>query len=104
MSSILTLEAGVPQESILGPLVYKMYYKYIFPGVVHQENSQNNKGAVRTVKKQIQSNVKLPHRKKIITPSQTETLLGFKLHESMGFSEHIMDCKDSLIKTYNKRV
>ena len=40
----------------------------------------------------------------IITPSRTESLLGFKLHESMGFSEHIMDSKESLIKTLNKRI
>ena len=42
--------------------------------------------------------------KEIITPSRTETLLGFKLHENMGFSEYIMDSKDSLIKTLNKRI
>ena len=40
----------------------------------------------------------------IITPSRTETLLGFKIHENMNFSEHIMDAKDALIKTLNKRI
>jgi hypothetical protein len=37
-------------------------------------------------------------------PSRTETLLGFKIHENMNFSEHIMDGKDALIKTLNKRI
>ena len=40
----------------------------------------------------------------IIKTSRTETLLGFKIHESMGFSEHILDSKDSLIKTLNMRI
>ena len=41
---------------------------------------------------------------KIIATSKTETLLGCKIHESMGFSEHILDSKDSLIKTLNQRI
>ena len=40
----------------------------------------------------------------MITTSRTETLLGFKIHESMGFSEYIMDNKDSLIKSLNRRI
>ena len=40
----------------------------------------------------------------IITTSRKETLLGFKLHENMGFSEHILDNKDSLVKTLSKRI
>ena len=31
-------------------------------------------------------------------------MLGFKLHENMGFSEYIMDSKDSLIKTVLKKI
>ena len=40
----------------------------------------------------------------IIKTSRSETLLGFQIHENMSFSEHIMDSKDSLIKTLNKRI
>ena len=39
-----------------------------------------------------------------ITSSRTETLLGFKMHENMDFSEDIMDSKDSLRKTLNTRI
>jgi hypothetical protein len=41
---------------------------------------------------------------KIITLSRTATLLGFKIHKSMSFSKHLMDGKDSLIKTLNKQI
>ena len=40
----------------------------------------------------------------IISPSRSETLLGFKIQENMNFSEHLLDSKDSLIKTLNKRI
>ena len=39
-----------------------------------------------------------------IEPSRTETLLGFQVHESMTFSQYIMDGKDALIKILNKRI
>ena len=31
-------------------------------------------------------------------------MLGFQIHESMTFSQHVMDGKDALIKTLNKRI
>ena len=165
LSTIEKLEAGVPQGSILGLLLYRMF-TLNFPEVVHQDNCQHNGedqiikfrtictecgalccyaddstyilGAKTTeeLSAQLEDKFKLmsnylrenrlcinsekthilnmstrqKRRKntdsqltfntgnKIITPSRTETLLGFKLHENMGFSEYIMDSKDSLIK------
>ena len=41
LATIETLEAGVPQGSILGPLLYTMFTLY-FPEVVHQDNCQHN--------------------------------------------------------------
>ena len=170
-SSTISLEAGVPQGSILGPLLYTIY-TLDFPEVVHQQDCphihQDNLVKFRTmctecggiccyaddstyilsantteelssrleVKFQVMSNylsenrlcinsekthlLCIPTRQKkrnnnltpvtlntgneIIKTSRTETLLGFKIHESMGFSEHILDSKDSLIKTLNMRI
>ena len=39
-----------------------------------------------------------------IKQSRTETLLGFQIHESMTFSQYIMDGKDALIKILKKQI
>ena len=54
--------------------------------------------------KQTQTQVTLNTGKEVILPTRTETLLGFKVHDSMSFSEHLMDNKESLIKILNKRI
>ena len=40
----------------------------------------------------------------IISASRSETLLGFKIQENINFTEYLLDSKDSLIKTLNKRI
>lgn len=39
-----------------------------------------------------------------IKPSTVEKLLGAQVHQNMGWREHIMDSKDALIKSLNKRI
>jgi hypothetical protein len=39
-----------------------------------------------------------------ITPSTVERLLGAQVHQDMRWREHILDNKDSLLKSLNKRV
>ena len=39
-----------------------------------------------------------------ITPSTVEKLLGAQVHQNMGWRKHIMDNKDALIKSLNKRI
>ena len=39
-----------------------------------------------------------------ITPSAVERLLGAQVHEDMHWREHIMDNKESLVKSLNKRI
>ena len=48
-------------------------------------------------RKNKESNISLNTGHEVITPSRTETLLGFQIHENMGFSEHVIDSKDSLV-------
>ena len=55
-------------------------------------------------RKSKEAEVKLNTGSEIISPSRSQTLLGFKINENMNFSEYLLDSKDSLIKTLNKRI
>ena len=52
----------------------------------------------------MQAQLTLNRGNEIFTQSRTETFLGFKIHESISFSKHIVNSKDSLLKTLNKRI
>ena len=171
LSTALSLEAGVPQGSILGPILYTIY-TCDFPEVVHEENCPHSaEGQViqyrtmctecgglccfaddstytGTAETTVELSIKLKQKFQVmstyltenrlcintdkthllimstrqkrrrnrealaildtgnehIKPSRTETLLGFQIHESMTFSQYIMDGKDALIKILNKRI
>ena len=163
-SSIVTLEAGVPQGSILGPLLNTIY-TLDFPEVVHDkdcpykseelsikfrtmctecggiscyaDDSTYSVTAATTVELSLKLEEKFKvmssylaenrlciitdkthllimstRQKKrktkeaiavlntgneIISPAQSETLLGFKIQENMNFSEHLLDSKDTAL-------
>ena len=38
-----------------------------------------------------------------VTPSEVERLLGAQVHQDMRWKEHLLDNKDSLVKSLNQR-
>ena len=171
LSSLLPLEAGVPQGSILGPIFYTIFTNEL-PQVVHEASCPLREvegAAMFTIQCQECGGVccyaddstytatgndpkelsdKLSHKYAVladfltsnklkvnddkthllvmstrqkryhrdtstitintptatITPSVVERLLGAQVHQDMRWKEHIVDSKDALIKSLNKRV
>ena len=171
LSGHLGLEAGVPQGSILGPILYTIFTNEL-PEVVHEDscpvvdlegtsifklqcqecggvccyaddstytvtggdpeilsqklsrkysvladfltlnklkvNDDKTHLIVMTTKqKRVHrdvSSITINTPSAVITPSQGERLLGAQVHQDMKWKEHILDNKNSLIKSLNQRV
>ena len=171
LSSHLPLEAGVPQGSILGPILYTIFTNEL-PQVVHEvscpvrdvdesaifsiqcqecggiccyadDSTYTTAGSdpaelseklshkysviadfltlnklkvnddkthllvMSTRQKRVHrdtSNVTINTPSATITPSEVERLLGAQVHQDMRWKEHLLDNKDSLVKSLNQRV
>ena len=171
LSGPLGLEAGVPQGSILGPILYTIFTNEL-PQVVHEEDCpMKHNDASSIFKQQCQecggvccyaddstytvvgrdsqelsdklthkysvladflsdnmlkvndekthlivmstkqkrkhrytNNIRINTPTAVIAPSEGERLLGVQIHQDMKWREHILDNKNSLIKSLNLRV
>ena len=48
--------------------------------------------------------VRLATEKEVISPSETETLLGFTVHQNLGFGTYLLNGKDSVIGNLGRRI
>ena len=169
-SSSKALEAGVPQGSILGPVLYTLY-TCDFPEVIHQADcpnlNQESDGKYRTMctecggvvcyaddstltvtasspeelsnklstkfqvmksyltenrlcinsdkthllvlcteqkRRYIETEITLNTGTEIIFPTPVEKLVGFTVHQNLGFGEYLVHGKNSVVSTLSKRV